>query len=248
LSFKTFPVRVVARRMITPTALQLDLECADGTPLERIAGQFVNIHFEPHDAPGGDLIHRSYSVCNSPGDGAFSIAVAPVEGGRATAHLFGLAPGDQTLASGPYGRFVLRDEPPARHVLVGTGTGITPYRAMFPELSIRLQDSDFSTIILLGVRSREEALYADEFRAFADQHARCEFRACLSRVTAEDCVGSETSGYVQAQFDQLELDPEADLVYLCGNPDMIDHAFADLKERGFAMASVRREKYLPARS
>jgi ferredoxin-NADP reductase len=248
LSFKTYPVRVVSRRMITPTSLQLDLEREDGTPLERAAGQFVNVHFVPPGAADGALIHRSYSVADAPGGDGFCIAVAPVEGGRATAHLFGLKPGDQTQVSGPYGRFVLRDDPPSRHLLVGTGTGVTPYRAMLPELAARLQDPAFSVILLLGVRDAGEALYADEFRAFAAEHPRFEFRTCLSRVAQDACGEGEVTGYVQAQFESLALEPERDIVYLCGNPDMIDQAFAQLKALGFPMASVRREKYLPARS
>ena len=244
MSFKTFPVRLVARNMITPTVLQLCFGRTDGAPMAYQAGQFVNVHFD-HD---GALIHRSYSVSDAPGGESFSIAVAPIEGGRATAHLFGLAPGDETLASGPYGRFVLRDDPPRRHLLVGTSTGITPYRAMLPSLEERLADPGFSVTLLLGVRDSAEALFADEFRAFAADHPRFEFRACLSRVAMDDCGEDEVPGYVQAQFDTLTLDPERDLVYLCGNPGMIDQAFAQLKAIGFPMPSVRREKYLPARS
>jgi len=35
---------------------------------------------------------------------------------------------------------------------------------------------------------------------------------------------------------------------LCGNPDMVDQAMAWLKELGFPVARIRREKYLFARS
>ena len=47
---------------------------------------------------------------------------------------------------------------------------------------------------------------------------------------------------------ELNLNPERDIVYLCGNPDMVDQAMAWLKELGFPVARVRREKYLFARS
>lgn len=249
MSFKTFPVEVVARRMVTPSVLELSLRRADGEALAYQPGQFVNIHFRPQDDPEGELIHRSYSVASAPADdGVFPIAIAPIEGGRATTHLFGLEPGDTTLASGPYGRFVLKDDPPTRHLLVGTGTGITPYRAMLPGLAARLADPAFSVELLLGVRDAAEALYADDFQAFADAHERVRFRRCLSRVAAEDCGEGAVTGYVQQQFAALDLDPERDQVYLCGNPDMIDQAFELLKDMGFPMPSVRREKYLPARS
>jgi len=247
VSFKHCPVRVVAREMITPSVLRIRFEREDGAPLAYQAGQFVNVHFVAADTPDGELIHRSYSITDPPGGAGFSIAVAPVPGGRATAHLFGLAVGDSTRVSGPYGRFVLRDEPPSRLILVGTGTGITPYHAMLPELRARLADPAFSVEMLLGVREASEVLFGDAFRAAA-AHERFGFRACLSRIAPEDCRADEVPGYVQAHFDVLALDPEKDIVYLCGNPEMIDQAFERLKAQGFPMPSVRREKYLPARS
>ncbi len=229
--------------MITPSVLELSFKRADGEELAYAAGQFLNIHFE-HD---GKLIHRSYSVASAPRDGGtLDIAVAPVEGGRATRFLFDLQPGDEVQASGPFGRFVLRDDPPCRYVLVGTGTGITPYRAMLPGLSDRLGSGEYSVELLLGVQYRHDQLYGDDFRVFAEQHPNFRFRACLSRE--EECKEGEYSGYVQAQFDSLELNPDSDVVYLCGNPDMIDDAVEILKGCGFELKQLRREKYLPARS
>lgn len=229
--------------MITPSVLELAFRRADGTDLAYAAGQFLNIHFE-YD---GKLIHRSYSVASAPRAGeTLDIAIAPVDGGRATGYLFDLKPGDEVQASGPFGRFVLRDDPPCRYVLVGTGTGITPYRAMLPGLADRLASGEYSVELLLGVQYRQDQLYGDDFRAFAEQHASFRYRPCLSREP--ECVDGEFAGYVQGQFDSLGLDPEKDVVYLCGNPDMIDQAVELLKGIGFELKQLRREKYLPARS
>ncbi len=41
-----------------------------------------------------------------------------------------------------------------------------------------------------------------------------------------------------------KLKSENDLIYLCGNPGMIDDAFQYLQEQGFAVQSIRREKYI----
>jgi NAD(P)H-flavin reductase len=53
---------------------------------------------------------------------------------------------------------------------------------------------------------------------------------------------------VQSHFDALGLDPASDVVYLCGNPNMIDEAVVNLKERGFTLKQLRREKYLSSKS
>lgn len=243
MALKTFPLIVERSTMITPSVLELAFRRADGDDLVFVAGQFLNIHFESD----GKLIHRSYSIASAPRDGgSLDIAVAPVEGGRATNYLFNLKPGDEIQASGPFGRFVLRDDPPCRYILVGTGTGITPYRAMLPGLADRLADSEYSVEMLMGVQYRKDKLYDDDFRNFAESHEQFSYRACLSRE--EECEGAEVSGYVQHQFGALDLDPEKDVIYLCGNPDMIDNAVELLKEKGFELKQLRREKYLPARS
>lgn len=243
MAIETFPVELAWRRNVTPHILHLAFRRRDGAELEYTPGQFLNLHFET--ASGGT--HRSYSIANPPrADGLLEIAISPVEGGLASAALALLEPGQVIPASGPFGRFVLRNEPPCRYVLVGTGTGITPYRAMLPLLSERL-GSGFSAHIMLGVWRREELLFGKDFLAFAAASKRVEFTACYSRDLPAEAEPWEHSGYVQTQFSQLDLDPAFDVIYLCGNPGMIDESVEILKAMGFTVKQLRREKYLSAR-
>ena len=229
--------------MATPHVVHLAFRRSDQTSLEYIPGQFLNLHFQT-DAGSS---HRSYSIANPPrADGLLEIAMSPVAGGLATETLARLEPGEQLQASGPYGRFVLRDEPPCRYVLVGTGTGITPYRAMLPQLAERL-DAGFRAHVVLGVWGREESLFGEDFIAASKAHAGFEFTACYSREFPTDPAPWEQAGYVQTTFSNLDLDPEKDIVYLCGNPGMIDESVDILKAMGFTLKQLRREKYLSAR-
>jgi ferredoxin-NADP reductase len=243
MAFKTFPLRVEKAERITPSILCLGFRRDDGLGFDYKPGQFINIHFETD----GESTHRSYSVANAPDPGGLiEIAISPVTGGKATDFLFALKPGDCIEGSGPYGRFVLKDDPACRYVLVGTGTGITPYRAMLPELARRVAKGVARVHILLGVWRRDELLFGKDFEAFAGAHEGVRFQACYSREMPSDAQIWETHGYVQRQFDALELDPEQDIVYLCGNPNMVDEAAAYLKERGFPVKRIRREKYVSA--
>ena len=54
-------------------------------------------------------------------------------------------------------------------------------------------------------------------------------------------------GYVQTGFDNYNLDPETDMIYLCGNPGMIDAAYEILLAKGFTARTVRREKYISSK-
>jgi ferredoxin-NADP reductase len=244
MAIETFPLELAWRRRATPHVLHLAFRRQDGAVLDFIPGQFINLHFETE----GSGTHRSYSIANPPGpDGLLEIAMSPVESGLATGVLSALAPGDTVAASGPYGRFVLRDEPPCRYVLVGTGTGITPYRAMLPLLGERLK-AGFRVHIALGVWRREELLFGDDFIEFADAHEQAVFSGCYSREQPEHPAPWEHPGYVQTLYSHLELDPAHDVVYLCGNPGMVDESFEILKAMGFGVKQIRREKYVSART
>lgn len=245
MAANTFPLTMVHSVELTPTVRQYAFRRADREPFEFTAGQFVNLHWDRD----GHRTHRSYSVVTQPGTSdLIEIAVAPVEGGFATGKLFALRPGDMVEGSGPYGRFVLREDPPCRYLLVATGTGVTPYHSMLPDIQKLLGQPGHTAELMLGVRNRQELLYADAFRRLAEQTDRFTFRACYSRELPDDAADWESKGYVQHQFAGLNPDAEHDIVYLCGNPNMVDESVELLKERGFGVRQLRREKYLSARN
>lgn len=238
---KQFTFVLQSARMVTPRVRELAFVREDGEPVDYEAGQFVTLMLPTEEK----MLRRSYSISTVPGqEDEIRIAVAEVEGGRATKILFDMQPGDTVTGSGPFGRFVLRDDPPCRYVLIATGTGVSPYRAMLPELERRMELEDFRVELLLGVRQPDELLYGDDFKSCAERHSPFNFHACYSRVMPENAEPHEHKGYVQHHLDTLNLDPETDIVYLCGNPGMIDAAAEDLKNRGFPIQSVRREKYV----
>jgi ferredoxin-NADP reductase len=222
----------------------------DGKPMPYVPGQFIQIHFT-HD---GDELRRSYSIATVPGAPGpaevdeVELAISYVEGGAATALLSAMEAGDTLDTSGPYGRFCLHDnETPERFVLVATGTGVTPYRAMLPEIAHRMTEHGTRFVLVHGARRREEVLYGEDFAAFAQAHEGFEYHSRISRQQPADPRSWEHPGHVQDAFETLGLNPETDIVYLCGNPDMIDDSVTRLKEKGFTPRNLRREKYISNR-
>jgi len=233
-------------KMISPFVRHLSFVREDNSPLSFTAGQFMTLHIEVPPK----MLHRSYSIANMPDqDDTVELAIAYVKGGVASQLLFDLKPGEAVSASGPYGLFVLKDEKPARYVFIATGTGVTPYRSMLIELEKRFEFNhpELEAIIIFGVRTREELLFKDEFLEFAEKHKNFKFYACYSRETEPNLEPFERKGHVQNVFDELQLNPEKDIVYICGNPNMIDDTFNLLTEKGFDKKNVRREKYLFSR-
>lgn len=242
-----FDLLVHSTKMLTTSVIHIAFKTESGTALEFIPGQFVTFIFE--DPNNGKPLRRSYSISTIPGTSSeLEIAVSPVAGGFATEIFFNLSEGQRLTCSGPFGRLILKeDEHAAHYLLVATGTGVSPYRAMLPAIAKRIsEDPKVKFTVLLGVQYRKDLLYSEDFIEFAAKHERFEFRAYLSR---EENLNHdyEYSGYVQNAFESLSLNPETDLVYLCGNPNMIDQSFELLLELGFETSQVRREKYISAK-
>ena len=170
------------------------------------------------------------------------LVVSRVSNGRATKLLFNCKEGLEAKVTGPFGRLTLPEDKPGRLVLVATSVGLAPF---IPILK-KLETSGYSEVLLLlGVRDRSEFIYGDLLQIYADEHEYFEFRLCLSREKA--IAKYERVGYVNAQIDVLEVNPESDHFLLCGNPAMIDDVWGKLKERGVKSKNVVREKYVFAR-
>lgn len=238
----TFPITLKWTKNITKNVRHLAFSRSDGEKLEFIPGQFITIHF-PHE---DKILRRSYSIATIPNqseDIEFALSYYP--GGAASELLFHLKPGDQLNITGPFGRLVLRDEQPQRYILVATGTGVTPYRAMLPVLQQRLdQQPHLQVDVLQGVQKREDLLYAQDFLNLAKHQPRFHFHVHYSRETDTDLQPYEYMGYVQTAYSHLNLNPESDIIYLCGNPKMIDDSVELLTQQGFAIQQLRREKYI----
>ncbi|HRN60925.1 MAG TPA: ferredoxin--NADP reductase [Luteimonas sp.] len=249
-----FPLRLTGRRMLAPSVAHLTFTRDDGQPLDFVPGQFIQVHFQYAD---GTATKRSYSLATihdhalGPGE-AVEIAVSYVPGGAATALLEGLDEGGTVQASGPFGRFCLQPgDGNRRYLLIGTGTGVTPYRSMLPLLAEAIAQRGIEVVLLFGARTPAELLYGDEFRAFADAHPGFRFVPCFSRELpapgSPHAHADVRHGYVQQFLAEFAPDPATDIAYLCGNPDMVDACFAALKDAGLAVAQIRREKYVSSK-
>ena len=240
--------------MIAPAVAHLELVRDDGEALHFNPGQFIQVHFQYAD---GTPAKRSYSLAtvrdrDAQPEDTVEIAVSYVPGGAATALFEALEAGDVIDASGPFGRFCLMpNDANRRYLLIGTGTGVTPYRAMLPLLERQMDERGIEVVLLFGARTPDELLYGDEFRAFAEKHPRFRFVPCFSRELPE--AGSVHAhpdvrhGYVQQFLDEFSPSGDTDLAYLCGNPDMVDACFAALKDHGLAVPQIRREKYVSSK-
>jgi ferredoxin-NADP reductase len=242
-----FDARLATTRPLAPNVRELTFERIDGAPMAFEPGQWVNalFPFPPPAAEGETGFKRSYSIASAPdGTPRFDLAVTRIEGGPGSMWLHGIAPGAMLPFSGPQGFFTRAASVEAPSLMVATGTGLTPMRSM-----IRAAIAAGATAplwVLLGVRHEEDALYADELLALAEDHPSLRFETTLSQPRA---TWKGRRGYVQAHVKELwealltssGAPPHA---YVCGLERMVG-SVRDLlrKDLGIARQQVHSERY-----
>ncbi|MBI2689668.1 MAG: FAD-dependent oxidoreductase [Acidobacteria bacterium] len=198
-------------------------------------GQFASLNA----MVGGKEITRAYSLAAaSKGDNRFEICLNLVEDGVFSPHLFALKVGENVLLKGIYGAFLWR-QPPMDTILVATGTGIVPFRAMLQDHYCRGSEKRDITLIY-GTRHAENLLWAEEFRALEANHAGFRF---VPTVTRPDQDWKGEAGRVQPILLGLLGDRKDVQVYACGLKEMVDSVRALCKERGLERRQIIFEKY-----
>lgn len=212
-----------------------------------LPGQFISLLFNKES----EIIRRNFSIANQPNnDNILEIAATYVPNGLASTKLHNMQVGEIIEAIGPFGTFILKPEEYPnirRYILVATGTGVTPFRAMLNNIKQLINQKNLEFILLLGVRSREELLYAQDFIDFSNQYFNFKIYPCYSKEKVID-LKEVYQGYVQYQLSKLNINPDSDLFYLCGNPNMIDEALIILKNLKVPSKHIKREKYISVKA
>ncbi|MBW2460345.1 MAG: FAD-dependent oxidoreductase [Deltaproteobacteria bacterium] len=227
-------------RALSPTVRELGFRTADGEAFDYVAGQWLTLYVATDE---GEL-QRSYSIAASPDPvepDRVELAVTFVEGGPASGALHAMSLGTRVDAGGPLGFFTLDGVPPeAPVVLVGTGTGVAPLRAML-QAELRRSPVEGPPITLLfGCRTPEDILYREELEALAAAHERFHYASTLSRA-AGDWPGR--TGYVQTHLGEHCAGPESH-VFICGLSKMVKDVRRLLKaDFGYDRSRIHTERY-----
>lgn len=239
---ETFEVRLASATMIAPMVRQLVFERVDGRPLDHDPGQWINLALP---LPEGER-RRAYSIASAPdGSNRFELAVTRVPCGSGSMYLHDLPEGSVLSAIGPHGLFTRASDDPSPSLFVGTGTGVTPLRAMMQ--AALAAGSKAPLWLLFGARFEEDILYRAEMEAFTRAHPHVRYTITLSRPGAS---WTGKSGYVQTHVPALlrELEaagaPVAPHVYVCGLERMVK-AVRELcrHELGVDRKHVHTERY-----
>jgi CDP-4-dehydro-6-deoxyglucose reductase len=222
-----FPVRRMPCRVSTithaaPDVAVLQLQLPANDRLQYRAGQYVEFILK-------DQSRRSYSIANAPHTQeqapGIELHIRHMPGGVFTDHVFGAMKEKEILRmEGPFGSFFLRDDATKPIVLLASGTGFAPIKAIVEHM--RHRGDTRPAVLYWGCRARAD-LYQHEWCAqAAAAMPNLRYVPVLSEARPEDAWDGRTGFVHQAVLADLD-DLSGHQVYACGAPVMVEAARHD---------------------
>lgn len=222
---------VTAIRLVSPLVTHLTLEIP-GESVTYLPGQHMNVIM-----PDGST--RSFSMASRPRDNQVDFHVRQVEQGSFTqGRLTHLQAGDALEVELPLGSFQFHAQDYRPLLMVATGTGLAPIKAILDSL---MGDPDCPPVSFYwGARTAADLYLHDEISTWGDRLYEFNYVPVLSRGDA-DWGGRR--GYVQDAVTADLDDLSEHAIYLCGSPEMIFSAKQAFIARGASMDHIYTEGF-----
>jgi len=227
LKVLTLPCRVSSLNYVVDDVCCLRLRLPPNANFLFMPGQYI-------DVIKGD-IRRSYSIANAPrDDGQIELQIKKVVDGVLSDYFFNHAADNDLLRlEGPFGTFSYRSDKSKNIVLMATGTGIAPLKALLESFGSELTDKK---IFLVWGGRYEADLYLD----FENIGVEFVYIPVLSRVSVEGF----SFGYVQHAVLDIGLDLLDTTVYACGSVIMINSACELLLDNGLVPGNFHSDAFV----
>jgi CDP-4-dehydro-6-deoxyglucose reductase len=213
---RKMPTRVQSVTRAAPDVAIVTLQLPANEALAYRAGQYIEFLLK-------DGKRRAYSIACAPTlERPLELHIRHLPGGLFTDHVFGaMKERDILRFEGPLGTFFLREESDKPIVLLASGTGFAPVKALVEHL-MHLKST--RPVRLYWGGRRPQDLYMDELcRAWTTTMPDFQYVPVISDALPEDGWTGRT-GYVHAAVMQDISDLSGWQVYACGAPVMVDAA------------------------
>jgi CDP-4-dehydro-6-deoxyglucose reductase len=221
-AIRKMPSRVAGIARPAPDVAILTMQLPANDPLRYHAGQYVEFILR-------DGVRRSYSMANAPhtqtDKPVIELHVRHMPGGKFTDHVFGaMKEKDILRIEGPFGGFFLREDSDKPIVLLASGTGFAPIKAIIEHL--QFTGSQRPAMLYWGCRSKADLYLHDWAVAAAQSMPNLKYVPVLSEPRPEDAWTGRTGLVHRAVMDDLP-DLSGHQVYACGAPIMVESAQRD---------------------
>lgn len=234
IPIRKMPCRIAKIERPAADVAIVSLQLPANERLQYRAGQFIEFILK-------DGARRSYSIATPPhADEQIQLHIRHMPGGKFTDALFGIAKDgfpalkerDILRMEGPLGAFFLREDNVRPIVLLASGTGFAPIKAIaehifFKRINREEPDRPARPIVLYwGCRARAD-LYLNELpEQWAREQPNFKYVPVLSDAKPQDGWTGRT-GFVHRAVMEDFPDLSAHQVYACGAPAMVEAAKRD---------------------
>ena len=220
------PSRVLSIDQPAPDVAVIRLQLPANQNLQYRAGQYVEFILR-------DGARRSYSMANAGhalgSPPAIELHLRHMPGGVFTDHVFGtMKVKDILRMEGPFGSFFLREDSAKPMILLASGTGFAPIKAIVQQL--QHQGSQRPAVLYWGGRRRADLYQHDWCEQATAEMPNLRYVPVLSEPAAEDAWAGRT-GFVHLAVMADLADLSGHQVYACGAPVMVDAAQRDFVAR-----------------
>jgi CDP-4-dehydro-6-deoxyglucose reductase, E3 len=219
-----FPVRKMPSRVLSLEKKSHDvvvvkLQLPANDTMRYHAGQYIEFILR-------DGARRSYSMANAPHNGpGVELHIRHMPGGKFTDHVFTAMKEKEILrVEGPYGSFYLREDSDKPMILLASGTGFAPIKAVIEYMQFKGITRP-ATLYWGGRRPAD--LYLDGWvQTKLAEMPNLKYVPVISNALPEDNWTGRT-GFVHKAVMEDFPDLSGHQVYACGAPIVVDSARAE---------------------
>ena len=220
------PSRVLSLERVAPDVMVLRMQLPANQAFQYHAGQYVEFILR-------DGARRSYSMANAPHllgtPPALELHVRHMPGGRFTDHVFGAMKDREILRmEGPFGSFYLREDSDRPLILLASGTGFAPIKAVIEHM--RHRGIQRPAVLYWGGRRPGDLYMSAWCEQAAAEMPHLRYVPVVSDALPEDAWTGRT-GFVHRAVMEDFPDLSGHQVYACGAPVVVESAQRDFVAR-----------------
>ncbi|MES2977315.1 MAG: CDP-6-deoxy-delta-3,4-glucoseen reductase [Pseudomonadota bacterium] len=223
---KKMPVRVNSLTRFSEDVMVVRLQLPASDVFKYHAGQYVEFLLRDGD-------RRSYSMANAPHTQAeapgLELHIRYMPGGKFTEHVFGVMKEKEIQRiEGPYGSFFLREDSTKPLILLASGTGFAPIKALIEHMQFK--NIERPAVLYWGGRRPLDLYMHDWMVARTAEMPNLRYVPVVSNALPEDAWSGRT-GFVHRAVLEDFPDLSGHQVYACGAPVVVESAKADYVEQ-----------------
>ncbi|MEC5213649.1 CDP-4-dehydro-6-deoxyglucose reductase [Polaromonas sp. CG_9.5] len=216
---RKMPVRVTSMQRASSEVMVIRLQLPASDMMKYHAGQYVEFLLRDGD-------RRSYSMANAPHTQTetpgLELHIRHMAGGKFTEHVFGGMKEKEILRiEGPYGSFFLREDSDKPLVLLASGTGFAPIKALIEHMQYK--NITRPAVLYWGARRPADLYMHDWMQAKIAEMPHLRYIPVISDALLEDQWIGRTGFVHQAVLEDFS-DLSGHQVYACGAPIVVESA------------------------